>query len=687
MLFPRWQGTVSLPPLPERRLRIGDNVVLQRPFQGLDCKAQAVDSELPGHDLLRLDLPDPYRELLVRRKRAHRRTASLPIATADAPSEPSTWPAHVRLEWDEPGPLHEHGNTPDKVLASWVNQFDFRTEDDAAGLPGLRTPQIGALHAISAHFAVGDAFEAATVVLPTGTGKTETMLATLVYRRLKKTLVLVPSDALRTQIAGKFVTLGILAKAATVPRELVGPRIAIITSGVRSASEAKDLAAQANVIVALPNVLSTSSVDAVRVLVESCTDLLVDEAHHVTASTWNAVRERFTAKRILQFTATPFRRDEQRIDGKIIFNYKLGDAQAANYYRPINLVTVEEYGDASARDRAIAAKAVAALRADRDSRQLDHLLMARTRSKERADEVLGIYRAIAPDLKPVKIVSGPGRRRANQDALKQLLDRGPHGSRIVVCVDMLGEGFDLPNLKIAALHDNHKSLAITLQFIGRFTRSGDKGKIGDATAVTNIADPDAEARLADLYAEGADWDKLIRRLSEERIGRELRDRLAEAAARVKSTATAPAVPEVNEEDIEQAPQAQWIPTCPVPERLWTVYRGGAEATMVSSARDAAQKDLKALSPPPGLTQPLFKAFVSGILRQMPLMIEIDTLASAGLTDAQAYDFLTARLNNDDDFSAEQAWRVLKAWLIYFFPTTYRLETGQEVLIRGKDLSK
>jgi superfamily II DNA or RNA helicase len=522
VFFPKWQGTVSLAPLPERRLRIGGNLVLQRPFQGLDCQAEAVDSELAGHDLLRLDLPEPYRELLVRRKRAHRRTGSLPIATADVPSEPSTWPAHVRLEWDEPGPLHEHGNTPDKVLTSWVNQFDFRTEDEAAGLPGLRTPQIGALHAVSAHFAVGDAFEPATVVLPTGTGKTETMLATLVYRRLRKALVLVPSDALRAQIAGKFVTLGILAKTATVPRELVGPRVAIITSGVRSASEAKDLAANANVIVALPNVLSASSVDAVRVLVDSCTDLLVDEAHHVTASTWNAVRERFTAKRILQFTATPFRRDEQRIDGKIIFNYKLGDAQAANYYRPINLVTVEEYGDASARDRAIAARAVAALRADRDSRKLDHLLMARTRSKERADEVLAIYREMAPDLKPVKVVSGPGRRRANQDALKQLLDRGPQGSRIVVCVDMLGEGFDLPNLKIAALHDNHKSLAITLQFIGRFTRSGDKGKIGDATAVTNIADPDAEARLADLYAEGADWDKLIRRLSEERIDRELR---------------------------------------------------------------------------------------------------------------------------------------------------------------------
>ena len=111
---------------------------------------------------------------------------------------------------------------------------------------------------------------------------------------------------------------------------------------------------------------------------------------------------------------------------------------------------------------------------------------------------------------------------ANREAMAQLFDRGPDGSRVVVCIDMLGEGFDLPYLKIAALHDNHKSLAVTLQFIGRFTRKGDPAKIGEATVVTNIADPEAERKLADLYAEGADWDRIIKRLSEERIAEEIR---------------------------------------------------------------------------------------------------------------------------------------------------------------------
>src|SRR3712207_7840310 len=45
--------------------------------------------------------------------------------------------------------------------------------------------------------------------MPTGTGKTDTMIAILVSQRAK-VLIVVPTDALRTQIADKFLTLGVL---------------------------------------------------------------------------------------------------------------------------------------------------------------------------------------------------------------------------------------------------------------------------------------------------------------------------------------------------------------------------------------------------------------------------------------------------------------------------------------------
>src|ERR1700692_1240842 len=50
----------------------------------------------------------------------------------------------------------------------------------------------------------------ATLVMPTGTGKTETMLSILVSMKCRKLLVIVPTDALRTQPAKKFLSLGVL---------------------------------------------------------------------------------------------------------------------------------------------------------------------------------------------------------------------------------------------------------------------------------------------------------------------------------------------------------------------------------------------------------------------------------------------------------------------------------------------
>src|SRR5579862_8232347 len=158
-------------------------------------------------------------------KGARRREQPLASVTGLENADHTSWPAHLDLEWDRLGDLASYGDTPDKVLTAWVNEFDFREEDETAGRPGLRTPQIGALHAISAHFAVGKEFDPATVVLPTGTGKTETMLASQVYRRLRRTLVLVPSDTLRSQISGKFITLGVLPEALVVKKEIARPRV------------------------------------------------------------------------------------------------------------------------------------------------------------------------------------------------------------------------------------------------------------------------------------------------------------------------------------------------------------------------------------------------------------------------------------------------------------------------------
>jgi hypothetical protein len=98
------------------------------------------------------------------------------------------------------------------VTASWQDAFHLRESQPAENgwpaVPGLRRPQIGALHAALAH--ATRSTQPATIVMPTGTGKTETMLALNAHQRYERLLVVVPTDALHEQIAGKFETFGVL---------------------------------------------------------------------------------------------------------------------------------------------------------------------------------------------------------------------------------------------------------------------------------------------------------------------------------------------------------------------------------------------------------------------------------------------------------------------------------------------
>ena len=171
------------------------------------------------------------------------------------------------------------------------------------------------------------------------------------------------------------------------------------------------------------------------------------------------------------------------------------------------------------------------------------------------------------------------------------------------------------------------------------------------------------------------------------VTEELRDQVSQEAEHLKMDDKIFRMPEVDTGTEKDTAASHWVPTCSAPDRLWNVYKGGGIDTMPSSSWEAAQYDLAALAPPHGLSEQLFDAYIAGILKQMPIMTEIDHLASTGLTDNQAHTFLAERLEINDPGSSEQAWRVLKAWLGHFFSETYRLEMDQEVLVKGKKLSR
>ncbi|MBK9156411.1 MAG: DEAD/DEAH box helicase family protein [Chloracidobacterium sp.] len=123
------------------------------------------------------------------------------------------WNKHPLLD----SPVTAGEKRVEEVLESWRGTFAFvqeRLDNELIPQQGLREPQIGALHAIHAHWSVSTA--AATIVMPTGTGKTETMLSVLISAICSKVLIVVPTDALRNQIANKFLTLGLLKTMGVV---------------------------------------------------------------------------------------------------------------------------------------------------------------------------------------------------------------------------------------------------------------------------------------------------------------------------------------------------------------------------------------------------------------------------------------------------------------------------------------
>ena len=391
---------------------------------------------------------------------------------------------------------------PETVLASFDGAIGFTAHDRPKS---LRRPQIAALHSIVGYQSSGLG-EPGIVVMPTGTGKTETMLAWLVAQRPSKVLVIVPSVALREQLAYKFETLGILQQEEIVSPGALRPCVGKLERIPASEEEARALVASCNVVIATPNVLHAAGAPVRQAFYEAFTHLLVDEAHHARATTWTEIIRAFAGRPVLLFTATPFRRDGRTLPGRTIFRFPLREAQREGYFSTIDFTAVLDLDDD---DESLAAAAVRRLRADLDA-GYQHILLARAGTKSRADEIHALYRRLCPEFVPrVLYDSLPTARR--KEAIGAIYAQT---SRVIVCVDMLGEGFDLPALKVGAFHDSHKSLSPMVQLIGRLARTASPVPIGTASVFVR-QDPDqALSPMRFLLREDPDWDKVLSDITE-----------------------------------------------------------------------------------------------------------------------------------------------------------------------------
>ncbi len=375
---------------------------------------------------------------------------------------------------------------------------------------GLRNAQVGAIHAISSFFTLNKS-KTAIVVMPTGSGKTAVLMMTPYVLLKKKVLVVTPSKMVRGQISEDFSLLNTLCKANVFQKTMAKPKVYEMEHKYTEEKFEKIMAA--DVIIATPTcALSLSVEKAIR---ESIDLVLIDEAHHSPATTWEQILVNLKHATHILFTATPFRLDKKEIKGEIIYNYPLSLAYSDGIFGEIQYIPIEcKCGDN--KDIKIAKMAEQVFLSDRE-KGLNHYLMIRTNSKLDALKLEQLY-AENTELKLRRIDSSMSNSIVKK-CIEELKNEKLDG---IICVDMLGEGFDFPNLKIAAIHSPHKSLASTLQFIGRFARTN-AFNIGTAKFIA-LNDEELEIENNRLYASDAVWQDMIIDMSESKSNKEEEDR-------------------------------------------------------------------------------------------------------------------------------------------------------------------
>lgn len=360
---------------------------------------------------------------------------------------------------------------------------------------GFRPGQLGAMHAVLAHKSVHD--DPAIICLPTGYGKTSLMMALPLLLSAQRVLVVEPSDALRRQVSSHFRELSTLRRIGAISDEIPNPEVLRLEGRPEDAAAWEALVGQDVVVTTAASASPTLAPGAP----ENLFDLIIfDEAHHAPAETWAAFLAHFNSARFVFLTATPFRRDGRVIPGKLVYRYPVTRAVEEGAFQPVafRAAPVLDPLNDDEIDRSIASTAVAQLNADRDAGK-DHRLFVRAASIKAARELVPIYRDLGIE---VEAVDSKVSKRTQDDCERRLISGELRG---IVCVDMFGEGYDFPKLKVAALHSPHRSLVPTIQFIGRFARSD--ATTGNATLIAPLARV-LEAPSA-LLKEGVDLARMI----------------------------------------------------------------------------------------------------------------------------------------------------------------------------------
>lgn len=356
----------------------------------------------------------------------------------------------------------------------------------------LREPQLQAHEATTRHFASGNR-EHAIIQIPVGCGKTGLMSILPFGLAEGRVLVVAPNLEIRRGVGRELDCAAASCfwrKAQVLEDFSSGPYRAELDSDANIHD-----CRNAHFVITNIHQLAGAADRWLPQFEEDFFDLiLVDEAHHNAALSWQRVFERFPRAKVVSLTATPFRSDGREVQGATVYRYpfaramqqgyikqlRVGDAQPSEIYFEFqsdeHRHTLAEVLDL--REEAWFRLGVALSRPTNESivnsslEILDrlrtsgrhHQIVAAACSIHHAGDIASLYRERGY---AAEVISSDMRGEDRGDVLTRLRT---NQLDCVVQVNILGEGFDWPQLSVAAIFRPFRSLSPYIQFVGRVVR-------------------------------------------------------------------------------------------------------------------------------------------------------------------------------------------------------------------------
>ncbi len=378
-----------------------------------------------------------------------------------------------------------------------TNPFQTRQPSVAAN-PLIRTPQRETYAALATFAGAAGGEREAGIVLPVGCGKSGCITLAPFAFRSTRTLVVAPGLKIAEQLYKDFdptkldmfyIKCGVL-QGSPYPEPVE----------IRGTTTNRGDLDEAHVVITNIQQLQGQGNRWLANLPADYFDLILfDEGHHSVAETYESLKTKFPAARIINFSATPLRADGQRMAGQVLYSYPIFRAIQEGYVKrlkalvlnprtlkyvrrengqeiEVSLDEVRRLGEQEAdfRRSIVTSNETLTTIVDASIRELDrirtetgdqrHKIIASALNFEHCRQVVEAYRARG---RRVDYVHSKEDSAANDRVMEKL---EAHELDVIVQVRKLGEGYDHPYLSVAAVFSIFANLSPFVQFVGRIMR-------------------------------------------------------------------------------------------------------------------------------------------------------------------------------------------------------------------------